>query len=223
MTETDDKAQSQDTKTDNTTADAGADSKGIQFSAEQQAYLNKLISDARRDGRESEKKKYSDYTEAKAKAAKLEELENAKKSDEEKATARLKALEDKIAEKEKELAERGLRDLKRSKIEQAIADGKMELPKGKTVDSLVKRMFGATEEEIDSDIEDLIGFFPKAEPPKNLGTPTKTGDQTQTKTLQAQLDEVNQKLKDTKIPYQEKTALIDLALQINRKISRGET
>ena len=165
--------------------------------------------------------KYKPYEE---KAKKLEELENAKKTDEEKALAKLKALEDKIAEKEKELAERTIRDLKRSMIEQAIADGKMEMPKGKTIDSLVKRCLGTNEEEIVSDVEELIGFFPKADQPKGQGTGTQVTPPTiERKTVQDQLNEVNAKLRDPTLPYAEKSKLIDLSIQLNRKIQKGET
>jgi hypothetical protein len=166
------------------------------------------------------------YKPLEEKAKKLDEIETSKKSEEEKATARLKALEDKIAEKDKILAERELRDLKRAKIEQAIADGKMELPKGKTVESLVKRCLGLTAEEIDSDIEDLIGFFPKPETkpePKGLGTATKTGEPATKKSLKEQLGDVSAKLSDPKTTYKERTALIDQSLQLNRRISKGET
>jgi|GEM_PF-3177702 len=165
--------------------------------------------------------KYKPYEE---KAKKLEELENAKKTDEEKALAKLKALEDKIAEKEKELAERTIRDLKRSMIEQAIADGKMEMPKGKTIDSLVKRCLGTNEEEIVSDVEELIGFFPKADQPKGQGTGTQVTPPTiERKTVQDQLNEVNAKLRDPTLPYAEKSKLIDLSIQLNRKIQKGES
>lgn len=165
--------------------------------------------------------KYKPYEE---KAKKLEELENAKKTDEEKALAKLKALEDKIAEKEKELAERTIRDLKRSMIEQAIADGKMEMPKGKTIDSLVKRCLGTNEDEIASDVEELIGFFPKADPPKGQGTGTQVMPPAiERKTVQDQLNEVNAKLRDPTLPYAEKSKLIDLSIQLNRKIQKGES
>ena len=54
-------------------------------------------------------------------------------------------------------------------IEQAIADGRMKLPKGKTIASLVARSKAAEEGEIDADVEDLIGFFPPDEPSKAIG------------------------------------------------------
>ena len=167
--------------------------------------------------------KYKPFEE---KARKFEEAENAKLKDDERAAKRLKDLEDQIAEKEKELAERTLRDLKRSKIEQAIADGKMEMPKGKTVDSLVKRCLGTSEEEIDSDVEDLIGFFPKAEPPKNQGTGTQvdTGPKP-SKTLDDEIADLKAALASPPIGlsgvdlrnYKEQTAKRLLALN-NRKM-----
>lgn len=127
--------------------------------------LNRIV----KDRLDRERKKYSDYNDLKAAKAKLDELEKAKLSDEEKAQAKLKELEAKIAEKEAALAEKALRDVKRSKIEQAIADGRMKLPKGKTIESLVKRMVGTTEEEIDVDLIELMGFFPPDEPSKAIG------------------------------------------------------
>jgi hypothetical protein len=125
-----------------------------------------------------ERKKFADYKDLKAKAAKLDEYEKAKLSDEEKAAKRLKELEDKIAEKDKILQEKEFHNLKRSKLEQAIADGKLELPKGRTIDSLVKRMIGETEEDLDTDIEDLAGLFPKS---KSLSGPSQTTQQPQNK------------------------------------------
>lgn len=127
--------------------------------------LNRII----KERLDRERKKYANHADLEAKAAKLAELEAAKLNDEEKAAKRLRDLEAEIAEKDKSLKDRELKDLIRSKIEQAIADGKMELPKGKTINSLVARSKATTEDEIDSDLEDLIGFFPPtiAPEPKN--------------------------------------------------------
>jgi hypothetical protein len=54
--------------------------------------LDKIV----KDRIERERKKYADYSDLKSKATKLDELEKAKLSDEEKAAKRLKELEDKI-------------------------------------------------------------------------------------------------------------------------------
>ena len=180
-----------------------------------------------KDRLDRERKKYANYSDLEAKAKKLEEIEAAKLNDEEKAAKRLKELEDKIAEKERELEERALRDLKRSKIEQAIADGKMEMPKGKTIDSLVKRCLGTNEDEITSDVEELIGFFPKAEPPKGqgIGTQVDTGSTKQNKTLDDEIAELKMALASPPIGlnstdlrnYKEQTAKRLLALN-NRKM-----
>jgi hypothetical protein len=148
-----------------------------------------------KDRLDRERKKYANYADLEAKAKRLEELEKAKLSDEEKAAKRVAELEEKAAELDKVIKEKELRDLKRSKIEQAIADGKMELPKGKTIDSLVKRCFGTSEEEIDSDVEELISFFPKAEPPKGQGMGTQTSEKPATaKTIDEELVALRQSL-----------------------------
>jgi hypothetical protein len=100
------------------------------------------------------------------------------------------------------------------------------------LDGLLKRVSGTTEEEIIADVEELKGLGwigqrpatePVKEPLKGLGTQTKTGDATPAKTLQDQLNEANAKLRDPKLAYGEKSALIDLVLQLNRKIAKGET
>lgn len=100
------------------------------------------------------------------------------------------------------------------------------------LDGLLKRVSGSTEEEIFADVEELkglgwIGAKPTQqtteEKPKGLGTQTKTGEPAQKKSLYDQLAEVNRKLRDPKLPYAEKSALIDLSLQLNRKIQKGET
>jgi hypothetical protein len=103
----------------------------------------------------------------------------------------------------------------------------MEMPKGKTVDSLVKRCFGTSEEEIDSDVEELISFFPKAEPPKGqgIGTQVDTSTTKQNKTLDDEIAELKMALASPPIGlnstdlrnYKEQTAKRLLALN-NRKM-----
>jgi hypothetical protein len=184
-----------------------------------------------KDRLDRERKKYSDYSDLKAKAQKFQESEDAKLKEDEKLAKKLKELNDKIEEKEKELAARTLRDLKRSKIEQAIADGKMVLPKGKTVDSLVARSIATSEEEIDTDIADLIGYFPPPEPKtepekKALGTQTKVGDATKPQSLLEKKAEIDAKLsEDLRVPklsQRERTDLANLSISLQNKIMRGE-
>jgi hypothetical protein len=161
--------------------------------------------------------KYKPFEE---KAKKFEEAELAKKTDEEKAAKRLKDLEDKIAEKEKALADRSLKDLIREKIEKAIADGLMTLPKGKTVSSLVARSKASDEADIDSDIEDLIGFFPPAEPAepsKALGTTTKTGETAKPKGIAEIIKEKNAMLKDPTLSRNQKEIIAKEVLSLQNR------
>jgi hypothetical protein len=157
-----------------TTANAGQDTTPKTFTQDD---IDKIV----KERIERERKKYADYNDLKAAKAKLDEIEKSKLSDEEKAKAKLAELEGKIAEKEKALADKAIKDLLRDKIEQAISDGKMKLPKGKTIASLVARSKATEEAEIDADVEDLISFFPPDEPSKAIGggsqqPPAKTPD-----------------------------------------------
>ena len=181
-----------------------------------QAELDNLI----KDRLERERKKYSDYADLKKAKDELDGLKAAKLSDEEKAASRLKALEDKIAAKDKELSDRVTRDLKRAKIEQAIADGKMKLPKGRTIESLVKRMIGTSEEEIDEDLSDLMGLFPPEEPSKSIGggsqqTATKPPD------VASQLASLTEKAANPATPSAERARIQEQILALKMKAQGG--
>ena len=186
-----------------------------------QAYIDEVtknrIAEVKDKTRQEVKSKYKDYEDLKTKASEYDKLQREKLSEEEKAKARLEDLQKQITEREEELKARNLRDLKRSKIEQAIADGKMELPKGKTIESLLKRMLGTTEEEIDSDIEDLAGFFPKTEPSKAIGGGSQQ-PAAKTPTLDEQIAELDRKLTDPKLSLQDRSRLVDqqMALMLKR-------
>lgn len=193
-----------------------------------QAHIDSTIKDRINEVKDKERSKYKDYAELKAAKAKLEEIENLKKSEEEKALAKLKKLEEQIAEKEKALADRSLKDLIRGKIEKAIADGLMELPKGKTVSSLVARSKATNEDEVDSDLEDLIGFFPKGEPkpaPLNQGTGTQVANAPGTgkKTLVEQQQELDRMSRDMKLTSEERLNAAKQSLKIANRLMRGET
>lgn len=193
--------------------------------------LNRIV----KERLDRERKKYSDYNDLKAAKSKLDEIEKAKLSDEEKAKKTLADLEAKIAEKEKALKDKALKDLLRDKIESAIADGKMKLPKGKTIASIVALSRATEEAEIDSNVEDLIGFFPPDEPKpdlKGIGTQTKTGDPTNTaKTIDEQWAEINTRLMDPTIPpgmndaqfKQYKQALAKQSIGLGLRQMKGET
>lgn len=175
--------------------------------------LDKIV----KDRIERERKKYADYSDLKSKATKLDEMEKAKLSDEEKAAKRLKELEDKIAEKDKILQEKEFHNLKRSKLEQAIADGKIELPKGRTIESIVKRMIGSDEAELDTDIEDLAGLFPKS---KSLSGPSQGQQQpdNKPKDLDEQIADVQGKLaKETDPREIERLTMDSLMLKLKKQ------
>jgi hypothetical protein len=127
--------------------------------------LNRIV----KERLDRERKKFADYNDLKAAKQKLDEIEKAKLSDEEKAKQKLDELNKQIEERDKILKDKALKDIYREKIEQAIADGRMKLPKGKTIASLVARSKAVEEGEIDADVEDLIGFFPPDEPTKAIG------------------------------------------------------
>jgi len=168
--------------------------------------------------------KYKPFEE---KAAKLDEIEQAGKSELEKTAGRVTKLEKELADKDAVLS---AKDLKLTKILTLLRAGATIDPEHpEQLDDLVDRIRGSTPEEVASDVEKMKGWGwigQKAAPPepsKGLGTQTKTGDQLKTRTLQDQLNEANTKLHGPKISYSEKTALIDLTLQLNRRISKGET
>lgn len=167
--------------------------------------------------------KYKPFEE---KAAKLDEIEQAGKTELEKLTGKVGKLEKEIADKDGILS---AKDLKLTKILTLLKAGATIDPEHpEQLDDLVDRIRGSTPEEIASDVEKMkswgwIGQKPTiVEPPKGIGTQTKAGDQSPAKTLQEHLNEVTAKLSDPKTNYRERSALIDLSLQLNRKIQKGE-
>jgi hypothetical protein len=111
-----------------------------------QDQVNDLIAKAKGDFQ----RKYADYDDLKAKAARLDELEAASKSDVEKATERAAEAERKATEAES----RALR------LEVANAKG---LSTGQA-----KRLTGTTREELEADADELLDTFkaPTPEEPK---------------------------------------------------------
>lgn len=182
--------------------------------------LNRII----KERLDRERKKYSDYNDLKEAKKQLDEIQKAKLNDEERAARRVKELEEKAAELERDIKAKDFHNLKRSKLEQAIADGKIELPKGRTIDSLVKRMIGETEEDLDSDIEDLAGLFPKS---KSLSGPSQTVSQPAQvpKSVKEEIEEIAAQIaKSTDI--QERERLINRSISLKLKASghiKGES
>lgn len=92
-----------------------------------------------------EREKYGDYEDLRAKATKLDELEDAKKSDEQKLLERIEAAEKRVTEAESRAQKSDLQ-LMRARVGAA---------KGLSP-ALAARLAGTTEEEITADADDLL-------------------------------------------------------------------
>lgn len=186
--------------------------------------LDKLFADRQKRGEEAAAKRLE-----KQYKAQLDEL-----------TAKLKSFEEKdLTDVEKLKKEHEKANSKLSDLTNQLTGIQLENAKLKALikagvqpdqlDGLLKRVAGITEEEVLADVEELkaLGWIgqkpPQAPPTQALGTQTKLGEPPQTKSLREQLNEVTIKLKDPKISYQDKAALIDLSNQLQRKIGKGET
>lgn len=103
--------------------------------------VNQMISDRLK----RETSKYSDYDELKAKAAKLDDAEASRKSDEQKMLDRIEAAEKKAAEADERVGKAEANALRLS----VAADKKLP-------PSLAKRLTGTTREELEADAEELL-------------------------------------------------------------------
>jgi hypothetical protein len=92
-----------------------------------------------------ETSKYSDYDELKAKAAKLDEAEASRKSDDQKLLERVEAAERKAAEADDRVGKAEANALRLS------VAGDKKLPP-----SLAKRLSGSTREELEADADELL-------------------------------------------------------------------
>jgi hypothetical protein len=92
-----------------------------------------------------ETSKYSDYDELKAKAAKLDEAEASRKSDDQKLLERVEAAERKAAEADDRVGKAEANALRLS----VAADKKLS-------PSLAKRLSGSTREELEADADELL-------------------------------------------------------------------
>ena len=120
-----------------------------------QAELDQIVTD--RLARE--RKKYDGFDELKTKAAKLDELEAANKTELEKATRRAEEAEQKRLDAETRLAAKELETAKREALEKAGL-----------APSLWSRVLGTTPEEIAADVAELAKVV--AKPPVKVGDPT---------------------------------------------------
>lgn len=190
--------------------------KKLEFTQEE---LDKKFADRQKRGEEAAAKRFQKQIDELT--AKIQDFEGKDLGEIEKLQKKLEKLNGDYAEKDKELSGA---NLKLSKMEALLNAG--ALPE--QITKLLKRVSGTTPEEIESDVAELkeMGWIgqPKTEPPKNQGTGTQVAPPSvERKSIQDQLNEVNAKLRDPKIPYGEKSKLTDLAIQLARKIQKGET
>jgi len=169
--------------------------------------LNRIV----KERLDRERKKYANHADLEAKAKRLDEIENAKKSDEEKALAKLRALEDTIAEKEKAIQKAELKEKKRSAIEAA----KLALPKDVTISDLLDMMPGE-EDDIETAILRFKKMFPES---KSQGTGTQITDTPGTgkKTVDDEMAEIRLKLKDAALSMNDKEVLAKKLLSLGNQ------
>lgn len=169
--------------------------------------LNRIV----KERLDRERKKYANHADLEAKAKRLDEIENAKKSDEEKALAKLKALEDTIAEKEKAIQKAELKEKKRSAIEAA----KLTLPKDVTISDLLDMMPGE-EDDIETAILRFKKMFPES---KSQGTGTQVAESPGSgkKTLDDEMAEIRLKLKDAALSMPDKEILAKKLLSLGNQ------
>ena len=98
---TEDLAQTELAEVDQTTAEQTPATDGLQFTAEQQAYIDRINSRTRRD----ERNKFKDYNDLKARAARADELEQAQLTGAEKMEARAIEAEKKVTDAQAQIAD----------------------------------------------------------------------------------------------------------------------
>jgi len=170
--------------------------------------LNRIV----KERLDRERKKYANHADLEAKAKRLDEIENAKKSDEEKALAKLKALEETIAEKEKAILKAEIKEKKR----QAIETAKLSLPKDITPTDLLDMIPGESDEDIEAAILKFKKMFPES---KSQGTGTQIADTPGSgkKTIDDEMVEVQAKLKDAALSTHDKELLARKLLSLGNQ------
>lgn len=169
--------------------------------------LNRIV----KERLDRERKKFANHADLEAKAKRLDEIENAKKSDEEKALAKLKALEDTIAEKEKAIQKAELKEKKRSAIEAA----KLTLPKDVTISDLLDMMPGE-EDDIETAILRFKKMFPESKS-QGMGTQVPEVPGSGKKTLDDEMAEIRLKLKDAALSMPDKEILAKKLLSLGNQ------
>ena len=98
---TEDLAQTEPAEVDQTTAEQTPATENLQFTSEQQAYIDRINSRTRRD----ERNKFKDYNDLKARAARADELEQAQLTGAEKMEARAIEAEKKVTDAQAQIAD----------------------------------------------------------------------------------------------------------------------
>ena len=98
---TEDLAQTEPAEVDQTTAEQTPATDNLQFTSEQQAYIDRINSKTRRD----ERNKFKDYNDLKARAARADELEQAQLTEAEKMEARAIEAEKKVTDAQAQIAD----------------------------------------------------------------------------------------------------------------------
>jgi len=98
---TEDLAQTEPAEVDQTTAEQTPATDTLQFTSEQQAYIDRINSRTRRD----ERNKFKDYNDLKARAARADELEQAQLTGAEKMEARAIEAEKKVTDAQAQIAD----------------------------------------------------------------------------------------------------------------------
>ena len=98
---TEDLAQTEPAEVDQTTAEQTPATDNLQFTSEQQAYIDRINSRTRRD----ERNKFKDYNDLKARAARADELEQAQLTGAEKMEARAIEAEKKVTDAQAQIAD----------------------------------------------------------------------------------------------------------------------
>jgi hypothetical protein len=149
-------------------------------------YTQDQIDQMIKDRLDRERKKYSDYSELKAKAAKADELEKAKLTEDEKRDARIKDLEAQDAAKALQIKDRDIREAKRATIDKLLAEGKVSLPAGTSVSDVLDLVSVNPDETLDTDR--LTRLFPPKPPKQSLGSPSQGGQPAPTPSWEEQFN-----------------------------------
>jgi hypothetical protein len=173
--------------------------------------INRIV----RERLDRERKKYSDYDDLKAAKSRLDEIELANKTNEEKALIRLKELEDKLAAKEQAIKQADLREKKRTAIECAG----LGLPKDVSVSDLMDMIPGESDEAIEAAIGKFKKLFPinKAQ---GMGTQVIETPNVGKKTIDMRLAELQFQLKDRSLDNRSREDLAREMLSLNNKKMR---